>query len=175
MKVVIDREANEKELDRFALEMYQQAEKIIEPIYPWVLVRIMPKELKVGSIILPEKQNRIFYEGIVLRTWAPFWRIYTGDLKFDEEDANLVDSTRVINKRVQMKSSVEVGDRVIFMHFEGQPYPYLDELHYRMIHEVETHPNGGIWGKLHLREDEGLKEKLNKLFKNKSCVSVSGE
>jgi hypothetical protein len=172
MKVVIDREANEKELDRFALEMYQQAEKIIEPIYPWILVRIMPKELKVGSIILPEKQNRIFYEGIVLRTWTPFWRHYSGDLKFDEDKGS---GTWVANKRVWMKSAVEVGDRVIFMHFEGQPYPYLDELHYRMIHEVETHPNGGIWGKLHLREDEGLKEKLDKLFKNKSCVSVSGE
>ena len=187
MKVTIPVEEREAVLENVAQELYQVSEKLIEPVYPWVLVRIMPKEQKVGTLYLPEKSNKIFYEGIVLTTWKPFWRYYSGDLKFDEENPAQMSTealqsgavaerqTRVVNKRVWMQSSVQVGDRVFFMHFEGQPYPYLDELRYRMVHEVETHPNGGIWGKIHVREDEGLKAKLDKLFKNKSCVSVSGE
>ena len=175
MKVEIPVEERETVLQHVVQELYSVAERIIEPLYPWVLVRIMPKEQQVGSIFLVEKQNKTFYEGIVLAIWKPFWKEYTGDLKFDMDAEDKMFSHRVVNKRVQIKSGVEVGDRIMFMHFEGQPVPYLDELHYRMIHEVETHPNGGIWGKLHLQEDTGLKEKLDKMFKNKTCCTVSGK
>ena len=162
-------EAKEMALNTLAQELYEAAGKIIEPHFPWVLVRIMPKANKIGGIYTPEKQNKTFYEGIVLRTWQPFWKHYTGDLHFDEAMP-----ARVVNKAVLNESSVHVGDRVMFMHFEGQPVSWLDELHYRMIHEVETHPNGGIWGTLHLTEDEGLKAKLDKLFKDKTSRTISG-
>lgn len=105
-------EEKEQELDALAQEIYQAGEHRIEPIYPWVLVRIMPKEQVRHGIHLPEKQNRLFYEGIVLATWKPFLREYTGDLKWSGE-------VEVINKQVWMRSHVEVGDRVVFMHFEG--------------------------------------------------------
>ncbi len=156
----------ERALDELAQEIYADSDKIIEPLYPWILVRIMPKEQYIGGILLPEKTNRIFYEGIVLATWVPFWKHYQG---------KVLDQENIVERQILMESKVQRGDRVIFMHFEGQPYPYLDEIRYRMIHEIETHPNGGIWGKLKADEDSGLKEKLDKIFAGKGCLTVSGK
>lgn len=161
------REEKEQRLDDLAQELYQSSERIITPIYPWLVVRIMPKEQRIGTIFLPDKQNRLFYEGIVLATWKPFYRHYTGNLKFD--------GGRMANKAVLVQSAVDLGDRVVFMHFEGQPIPYFDEKNYRMIHEVETHPNGGVWGKLHYKDDEDLRDKLNKLFAGRTSKTISGK
>jgi hypothetical protein len=159
----------EKELkiDELCQEIYAQKQHLIRPLYPWILVRIMPKANRVGLIFTPEKQNKIFYEGVVLQTWEPFWKPFRSKKN---------DSGEWIHYQVEMKSQVARGDRVMFMHFEGQPVPFLhDELHYRMIHEVETHPNGGIWAVLEdAPEDEGLREKLNDIFKGEACLTISG-
>jgi co-chaperonin GroES (HSP10) len=158
------REEKERRLDELAQELYATSVSVMTPNYPWVLVRIMPKAQQMSGIWVPEKQNKTFYEGIVLETWKPFRRWYGGKV-----------NDHAIEKSVLMESSVKRGDRVLFMHFEGQPVPWLDELHYRMIHEIETHPNGGIWGTLDFAEDHGLKEKLDKLFKNHSSKTISGK
>jgi co-chaperonin GroES (HSP10) len=165
-------EEKEKRLDELAQEIYHGHQKIIIPVWPWVVVRIMPKEQQFGSILLPEKQNKLFYEGIVLAVWKPFWRHYSGSLKFDEEIGS---GGRVVNKSILVESAVEIGDRVMFMHFEGQPVPWLDEKNYRMIHEFETHPNGGIWGTIETEQDRGLRDKLDKLFRNHTSVTISGK
>ncbi len=166
MAVTLD--VREQQLNSVAQDIINNYERMIEPVYPKLLVRIMPKEQRVGSIYLPVGQNKTFYEGIVLRVWKPFEREFTGELHGP-------DGSKAFNKTVVVKSFVEVGDRVLFPHFEGLPVPFLDEIYYRLINEFETHPNGGVWGKLHLEEDRGLADKLNRIFKDKTCRSVSGK
>jgi co-chaperonin GroES (HSP10) len=161
-------ERKEQQLVELVQEVYAMSAPQITPIHPWILVRIMPKEQKFGILHLPDKQNKVFYEGIVLATWKPFWRKFNGKLTSDDGHA-------LIEKEVYVQSHVKIGERVMFMHFEGQPVPYLDEKNYRMVHEYETHPNGGVWATIEHKQDTGLREKLNELFKDHASVTISGK
>lgn len=75
----------------------------IVPLYPYVLVKLLPKEQKIGRIYAPDvHQNKVLHEGIVLAT-------------FKEHE-------RSINRKpVLAKPSVKVGDHILFQHFEGIP------------------------------------------------------
>lgn len=169
-------ESNIESLEKLLAETCQAIYEAAKPVdfvpqYPWVLVRVLPKEQEKNLIILPEAQNKVVYEGIVLTTWKPFRRVFLATQK----------STLYPEYRLEgelLKSNYQLGDRISFMHFEGQPIPWLDDHHYRIVREDVDQgisPRCGTFGKLHYKQDEGLREALNELFKGTAMVTVSGK
>lgn len=98
-------------LAELALEEFHKRSVNFQPLYPAVLVRVLPKE-KVsdsGLIYLPdEKVNKPIYEGIVLRTYLPHTMVWKG-------------------KHITLTSGLEVGDHVLFPHWSGEPVPGLHD------------------------------------------------
>lgn len=147
----------EKKLSKVCQEIYTRGGKLITPMYPWVLVRVLPKEQQIGSIIMVEKQERTLYEGIVLSTWPE------------------CDRANSKGKIVHKKSIFEIGDRITFPHFEGMPAGDLDEKFYRFVREEIDHekfPNCGVFGWIDYSGDSSLKEKLKLLLQDVRMVTV---
>lgn len=138
------------ELFDLAQRMYKSFYRRITPIYPWVLVRVLPKEQQLGKIWMPESQNKVMYEGIVLETWQPFLKA----VQMKEVDCP---SRR---DYIEVKSELQLGDHVIFPHFEGMPVPYLNEEEkdaYRLVRELARPGSKDdekcvIYGKLEYQE-----------------------
>lgn len=145
------------ELFELAQRMYKSFHRRITPIYPWVLVRVLPKEQQLGRIWMPESQNKVIYEGLVLETWQPFWRSFSKDA-YDPNEEQL--------ERF-FESDLKPGDHVLFPHFEGMPVPYLNEEEkdaYRLVRESNSKDEKcEIYGKLEYQEpiEEQLKRVLD--------------
>ena len=88
----------------------------LRPLPPYVLVRALPKSQKVGSLWLPDKQNKVIHEGIVLATFKPYWRVLHGTAQHDGED---------YDEQILVQPSVKVGDLILFQHFEGIPVEHV--------------------------------------------------
>lgn len=115
----------EQALDTFAQHVFKQNKSAFQPMYPWVLVRVLPKSQDYkGLLVLPEKQNKTLHEGVVLVTWKPKLFLH----KHGEE--------------VRMSGFVP-GERVMFPHFAGLPIPGLDESNYRIVKEEPTYDRNG--------------------------------
>lgn len=147
----------EEKLAKLCQEIYEESEQRFQPLYPWVLVRVLPKETKIGGIWTPDTaQNKPIYEGIVLEPWAPFYD----------------------NKSNSIRSSqFQTGDRIAFPSFEGAPVSFLDDKYYRIVREIvnfKDYPNCGIYGWIHYDQDVRIKDELNALMKEIGSVSISG-
>lgn len=148
------------ELFDLAQRMYKSFHRRITPIYPWVLVRVLPKEQQLGRIWVPESQNKVIYEGLVLETWQPFWRSFSKDA-YDPNEEQL--------ERF-FESDLKPGDHVLFPHFEGMPVPYLNEEEkdaYRLVRESNSKDEKcEIYGKLEYQEpiEEQLREQFTEYF-----------
>jgi co-chaperonin GroES (HSP10) len=112
--------------------------KMFTPMYPWVFVLVCTKAQQVGSIILPEKQNKTIHEGIVLATWKD---------KLVERGTISKDGIRLTRCEV-LKSEMHLGDHVVFPHFAGQPIPGYDVDRFRVVKECAWKEEGGIFGKI---------------------------
>lgn len=149
------------ELYELAQRMYKSFNRRIKPIYPWVLVRVLPKEQQLGRIWVPESQNKVIYEGIVLETWEPFLK----SVQMREEDCP---SRR--EYYIEVKSELYPSDHVLFPHFEGMPVPYLngeEKDAYRLVRETNNKDEKcEIYGKLEYQEpiEDQLIEALKPLF-----------
>jgi hypothetical protein len=134
----------EQELDQLAIELFTKHESHFTPTHPWVLVRVLPREQKIGSLWLPDgkQQNKPVHEGIVLHTWRPFlqqWR--------EKRDGEWIDCERM------RQSDFEIGDHVTYPWAAGMNASGWDERYYRLVPEhVRAHrgidQNGIIFGKL---------------------------
>lgn len=128
-----------EQLHALVQQLYSTHERRIRPKYPWVFVKVLPKEQKpLGTIILPGGigpggQNKILYEGIVLETWKPFWKHYRTNVKFSASaHAEYVEETEQL-----VESSVKPDDHVLFPHYEGLPAGHIfDEKEYRLVREI---------------------------------------
>jgi co-chaperonin GroES (HSP10) len=128
----------------------------LKPTWPWVLVRVCPKQTRVGSIYTPgdifvgdQRQNKPLWEGIVLATWKPHWSRFR---RYSEPDQV---------KEHWRESDFEVGDRVLFPHFAGLPVDYMDDKNFRLVREWTWDTNGGVMCKIDYAGDKELKEKDN--------------
>lgn len=148
----------EQELDRLAIELFTNHETHFTPTHPWVFVRVLPREQRIGLIWAPEfKQNKPVHEGIVLSTWKPFkqeWRQKENDVWVDCER--------------ERKSDFAIGDHVTYPWAAGMPISGWDETKYRIVPEhVREHRgidhNGIIFGKLNYPR-ESIEERLAKLI-----------
>lgn len=130
------------------------------PMYPWVFVRLLAREQRVGMIITPDKaQNKVIYEGVVLATWKTVseraaWR----------ETINGKVSKESSLKPGVVESQVKPGDHVLFMHWAGVPVNGWSD-NYRVVMECDWDQSrqGGIMGIIDY-EDSTAKEGLASLL-----------
>ena len=128
----------EADFDKLALEIFSHYKlyEHVELIAPYVLVRILPKEMMFGDIIILEKSNKPTWEGIVLRTWEAVQPTSA----YTQIDGNIYRRDPMFR---MIQSELTPGDHVLFPHFAGQPVPGLDSDVYRLIPEGIT--KGGKW------------------------------
>ena len=158
----------EQKFAKLSQQIYEEGTRRIHPTWPWVLIRLVPKEQQYGRLYLPDStgssaQNKPLHEGIVLATWKAHWSRFR---KPGEE---------ATSQEVWRESDFEVGDRVLFPSFAGLPVSFLDEQHYRMVREWTFDPNGGVMCKVDYEGDRATKAKLEGLFKNLQSVTLSGK
>lgn len=144
------RKTKEQQFFDYVDEMYREEAGQFRPIYPWVLVRVLPKTQAVGGIWLPENQNKVNYEGFVLCPYHPHDMMVKG-----------------IWRSIICK--VRTGQRILFPHYVGMPVAFLDEKYYRVVKEED------ILGILEASQDKRIKEVLHTLFDGAECVTTSGE
>lgn len=135
----------ERFLNRLALEIGSK-HRAFQPRFPWVLVRVLPKDGLYHNLIqLPEKQNKVSWEGIVLSTWQPFsQRLYTSQG----------------HSYVAKASALNAGDHVLFPHWSGLPIPGYDDKEYRMVKEEgwTKDGDGGIYATLEYDASASLEQ-----------------
>jgi co-chaperonin GroES (HSP10) len=157
----------EERFSGLAQKIYAEGTRKILPTYPWVLIRVIPKEQKLGGIYLPDnagsaQQNKPLYEGIVLVTWKPF----VDKLKPVKEGG-----AEYYRER---KSEFVPGDRILYPSFAGLPVNFLDETKYRLVREWTYDPSGGVMCKVDYQGDAKLKAALDELFGDVWSVTLSG-
>lgn len=168
--------ALEKLLAECAAEIYLRGGQRLTPMPPFVLVRVIPKELtSAGGIILPDvKQNKPAAEGIVLETYAP----YDEEVVIRQFDAN--GSGDVIGeniKKITRTCPVKTGDRVIFPYYEGVKHQILgdDYLLIRQSADQIKFPYCQVLGTLDYEGDVVLQSKICDLMKEFRAVTISGK
>lgn len=168
-------ESLEREFALMAQRIYELGEVFIQPTWPWVLIRVVPKEQRFGSLILPDNagaqaQNKPQWEGIVLQTWKPHWSSTTQTVK------ETAFTRRDRDGEIWRESDFKRGDRVLFPHFAGMPGPQgLDSNKYRLVREWTFDPNGGVQGIIHYEPDKRYREVLDNLFSGMESVTLSGK
>jgi hypothetical protein len=128
----------QKELLRvFVTKLYEECGVDVEPLFPKLLIRVLPKEQKKGSIWLPDGkvQNKPNWEGVVLKVYRPFYqKIYLSDVHWVSDDPE--PEVRYTQK---VECQYQPGDHILFPHIEyGQVpiYPLDGGVgDYRMIPE----------------------------------------
>ena len=92
----------------------------VEPMFPRILVRVLPKEqVSRGGIVLTDhEQNKPVHEGIVLRTYKPFWQVIRRKMEdwmvTKSPEVHLDENENV--KRIWQECEVQPGDHVLFPH-----------------------------------------------------------
>lgn len=119
----------EDDLNTLAHELYLKTEKRYSLMWPWVLLRVLPKEKTHGSLILPAAQNKPVHEALVLEVWKPHWQL------------------RTKGNNVYRESELAPGDHVLFQHYAGVPlFAPGDQRYetYRFVREDYNVNAGGI-------------------------------
>jgi hypothetical protein len=125
--------------------LYQECGVEIEPLYPKVLVRVLPREQATrGGIILPDgaKQNKPVMEGVVLKTYKPFFqKVYVESISWRKDDWDQEATYRQL-----VKCELQPGDHIIFPHMEFGITPVwpLDD----GVGEYRLVPEPVVFGKL---------------------------
>lgn len=150
-------------------EYSQKPNRLLTLLYPWVMVRVLPKEENLGLIIVPEKsQHKPMYEAIVLKTWQPRWVV-----ERDEADDPV---SRWIT------SSLEPGDHIIYPHFDGVPIPGVSDPSFSLeaskhgiilIREFIWDAKGGVPAKIHVQRMPIRQELEEHLFGAASMTSLA--
>lgn len=154
------------ELKDLATRLYLEHEKTVHPMFPKVLVRLLPREhVTKSGLWLPDgAQNKPVHEGIVLETYKPFWRyiwkttdtyaVITANTLLDEKDAI---------HSIWQECAVKPGDHVVFPHMALGITPVwpLDDGRgdYRLV------PEGEIYGILEY-EKESIKDWLTRTLQS---------
>lgn len=142
----------EQQLQDLALSTFKDTQKQFQPCYPWILIRVLPKsQLYKGVLILPEKQNKVTHEAIVLVTWKP-------RMKMQKIQNTLCEK--------EEKSEFTAGDYIMIPHWAGLPVTGLDEDLYRIIRESDIH------GWLDI-EEIPIQDKLKHLLDHESHMANS--
>jgi co-chaperonin GroES (HSP10) len=131
------KKAIQDQITELAQREYRETGRSFRPLYPWILVRILPKEAwsSSGRIVLPASQNKVLYEGIVLETYQPVKKLV--------DDAH-----------VTVTCPLKPGDQIAFPHWDGFPVPFLNERTHRCIREIVTEALGGVPFKIEADDED---------------------
>ena len=126
-------------IDDLCEDLFKENQAFI-PMYPMVFVLVCQKAQKVGSIFLPDKQNKTVHEGIVLATWNDK-EVQRGITHYEG---------RKVTRHEILHSELSLGDRVLFQHWAGCPAPGYDADRFRLVRERdwEESKQGGIFAKV---------------------------
>ncbi len=147
---------DEQKLNDLAQSLYETRTETFRPLFPWVFVRVLPREqITAGGIVLPgHEQNKTVHEGIVLATWAPIPAIPL--VKTHEEDARKSEQDWRVSVSRQyavvhgghMESDLKAGDHVLFQFSAGMPVAGFSDTRYRIVKEMawtKADDGGGIF------------------------------
>lgn len=158
-----------------AKEKVDAAERTIRCLYPWVLVKVLPKDqMYKGILYLPDapgkdkSQNKPVAEGIVLSTWHPFFTV----AKKTRE--NLLGEPVVVWTQFERKSNLKPGDHILFPHWAGQPAGELDAKEFRLIQEFSSYQPSPEPSCIVEHEDEPIKTQLEKLISQEAFDEAFG-
>ena len=117
-----------------AQEFFESFCPNIKPLFPWVLVYVLPKEQKVGELWLPDldgqkKQHKATLEGIVLRIWATSYGVGLRENKWSEDGVAMSSV---------LETQLKLGDIVAFPHWAGWPPDPMHAADFRMVKEYPT-------------------------------------
>lgn len=167
----------EAKFQQLAIEIYEKGVVRIQPNWPWVLVRVVPKEQRFGRLYLPDNagaqaQNKPQWEGIVLEVWNSHWSKIRQRFKTDGSGLE----AKYVEEEIWRQSDFKRGDRVLFPHFAGMPGPEgLDPNKYRLVREWTFDVNGGASIICHYDCDKDYRPKLDKLFEGLESKTLSGK
>ncbi len=99
---------------------FQERNVEVDPLYPRVLVRVLPKEQtsRGGIVLTDHEQNKPVHEGIVLRVYRPFWqkiRRKMADWEIESSPDVYIGPDREVEK-IWKECAVQPGDHVLFPH-----------------------------------------------------------
>jgi len=160
----------EQQIAKLVMEIYEEGFPKITPIHPFVLVRVLPKEHIVGSILLPETaQNKPVYEAIVIKTWEPYDEVRR--VKHLDGMAGYDEVT------VHHECILQPGMRIAYPHYEGIAFPIGDDQYYKMIREgndQNQYPYMSVLGILDYEGDIEAQTQIRKAMQKIYSITTSG-
>jgi hypothetical protein len=162
-----------EQLKDLILKLHNELGVVVEPTYPRILVRELPKEQIVGGIYLPDwqkhQQNKPASEGVVIKTYKPLFVPVSkvGRMEIDEMGNMAAVKRQFIDDDGKtlgywLESKLQAGDHILYPHMEFGIVPVepLDEGKgdYKMV------PEGIIVSRLHY-EQEKTKDWLEQWFR----------
>jgi len=135
---------------------YKERSVVVEPLYPRILVRWLPKEqMSSGGIVLTDKdQNKPVHEGVVLAVYKPFWQRKRSKMEpwmIEKSPAIQMDEDGKV-EMIWQECAVKPGDHVLFPHmgFGITPvwpldggtgeFRLVEEVHALSVVKYETEP-----------------------------------
>lgn len=167
---------DEEKLNALAQSLYETRTETFRPMFPWVFVRVLPREqITEGGIILPQhEQNKTIHEGIVLATWAPVAALPKKRKEGDGTDWRCSVSTHYSSIHGHkadghLESDLEAGDHVLFPFSAGMPIAGFSDTRYRIVKEMnwtKAEDGGGIFARvLHRAAEQRIADQLVKSVK----------
>jgi len=165
-----------QQLADLCIEIYLSGGERFIPLPPFVLVRVLPKDMvSDGGIILPnQRQNKPVHEGIVLETYRPYEEEVVLKNKWTTQDG-VVHIKEYVDK-ITRTCPVKVGQRVCYPHYEGVPHKYLGE-DYVLVRQSADQikfPYCQVLGIVDYEGDRGIGRKITALMKKYYSVTTSG-
>lgn len=162
----------ESMLSAIAGEIYLRGGHRLIPLPPFILVRVIPKELtSAGGILLPsQRQNKPAHEGIVLQTYSPY----------QEEKVLhrvLPDGTKEeYIGHIRRECPVQIGQRVMYPYYEGVAHKILGDDYMLIRHSADQikFPYCQILGVVDYEGDLLIQAQICELMKKFEAVTLSG-
>jgi len=166
----------ERMIAQLCIDVYLSGGERITPMQPFVLVRVLPKDMvSAGGIVLPDqRQNKPMHEGIVLEVYRPYKEYVT--IKETGFDSHGREYSEDYVKEVWYECPVKVGQRVGYPHYEGVPHKYLGD-NYVMVRQSADQnkfPYCQILGVIDYDGDRKIGNKITKLMRQYYSVTESG-
>jgi co-chaperonin GroES (HSP10) len=167
----------QQQLVNLCVDIYLSGAERFTPIHPFVLVRVLPKDMvSEGGIVLPnERQNKPVHEGIVLETYRP----YTEEVVLKDIIHKGTAGERVIEYigTIRRECPLKVGDRVAYPYYEGIPHRFLGSDFVLVRHAADQikYPYCQVLGIIDNAGDRKIANKIRDLLRQFYSVTLSGE